>query len=381
MSNKRFSIFLIVLLILVSFSATVIAEDEGYISEKAKVLKVGEVQELEDEFYIGYMQEIEVEILSGDFKGERFVVEHNLSENDFYNIIVKENDMVMVSIENDENNEVLVNIIEFYRSGYIKILVILFLLIVLILGKTKGLRAIISLIVTIFLIIYVLLPGILNGKDPLFLSIIIAIITTVITILLIGGFNKKSYSAIIGTSLGVIIAGFISLYIGKKMNLTGKNSEEVAMLMFIPQGIDFNYLNLLFSGIILGALGAVMDVGMSIASSIDEIYNNSDNISKKDLFLSGMNIGKDIMGTMINTLILAYTGSSIPMLLLFTAYNLPVNEIINMDLIATEIVRSLSGSIGLVLTIPITAVISTLLIYNDKKEEDNLEIENIISEK
>lgn len=112
----------------------------------------------------------------------------------------------------------------------------------------------------------------------------------------------------------------------------------------------------------MGALGAAMDVGISIASSIEEVYNANQSLSRKDLFNAGMNVGKDVMGTMTNTLILAYTGSSIPLLLLFMAYETSVVKILNLDVIATEVVRSISGSIGLVLTIPITAFAASYLI-------------------
>lgn len=202
----------------------------------------------------------------------------------------------------------------------------------------------------------------------------ISIGVTVITIFLVGGINSKGVSAILGTIAGVVIAGIISYIVGTKAHLTGLSAEEATMLIYIPQGIQFDFKNLLFSGIILGSLGAVMDVGMSISSSVEEIYRANSALSIKELFQSGMNVGRDIMGTMINTLILAYTGTSIPMLLLFMAYETSMTKIVNLDIIATEVVRSLSGSIGLIFTIPITALISSILIkkqfLNKRKEVD-----------
>ncbi len=144
--------------------------------------------------------------------------------------------------------------------------------------------------------------------------------------------------------------------------MTGMSTEEASMLLYIPQGIQFDFKALLFSGILLGALGAVMDVAMSIASSIEEVYKANKELSRGELFSAGMEVGKDVMGTMSNTLILAYTGSSIPLLLLFMAYDTPLVRMLNLDIIATEIVRSLAGSIGLILTIPLTAVVTVLLL-------------------
>ena len=168
---------------------------------------------------------------------------------------------------------------------------------------------------------------------------------------------------------GVLVAGLISYLVGSQINLTGMSADEATILLYIPQEITFDFRNLLFAGIILGALGAIMGVGMSITSSIDEIYKANNQLSVKELFDSGMNVGKDIMGTMINTLILAYAGTSIPLLLVFMAYETSMTKIINMDIIATEIVRALSGSIGLILTIPITALIASILIRGAKEKD------------
>ena len=209
----------------------------------------------------------------------------------------------------------------------------------------------------------------LKGVNPIPISVAIAVAVTIITMFLVGGVNSKSISAIIGTSVGVIIAGLISYFIGTKANLTGLSAQEATMLMYIPQDVLFNFKNLLFAGIILGALGAAMDVGISVASSIEEINIANPALNRKQLFNAGMNVGKDVMGTMTNTLILAYTGSSIPLLLLFMAYETSIIKILNLDIIATEIVRSLSGSIGLVLTIPITAFVASYLTKSSSKRE------------
>lgn len=163
--------------------------------------------------------------------------------------------------------------------------------------------------------------------------------------------------------------------------MTGMSSEEATMLLYIPQGIAFDFKALLFSGILLGgALGAVMDVAMSIASSIEEVYKANKELSRGQLFSAGMEVGKDVMGTMSNTLILAYTGSSIPLLLLFMAYDTPTVRMLNLDIIATEIVRSLAGSIGLILTIPLTAVVTVLLLKPEpipnREEEPELVVDS-----
>ncbi|MCK9443387.1 MAG: YibE/F family protein [Tissierellaceae bacterium] len=363
---KRLAILVVVLVL--SLTSTGFADDEYYdpIMVKAVVLEAGEAV-TEEGMYEGIkVQHVKVKITSGIYKGMVLDLDNHMSDNIVYDIVVKEKDKVIVVID-DEDNLSDAYISDFQRSNYIFYLVGIFVILILAIGKIKGLKSVISLGLTVASVFYILLPMLLKGANPIPVSIAIAIGVTVVTILLVSGVNYKSVAAILGTSSGVLVAGIISYYIGSKAHLTGLNSEEASMLMYIPQNITFNFRNLLFAGIILGALGAVMDVGMSIASAIDEIHNANNKLTTKDLFKSGMNVGKDIMGTMTNTLILAYTGSSIPLLLLFSAYEASLIKVLNLDIIATEAVRSLAGSIGLVLTIPITALISSIMTKKQKQ--------------
>jgi len=149
---------------------------------------------------------------------------------------------------------------------------------------------------------------------------------------------------------------------GSAARLTGFGTEEAAMLLYIPQEIQFDFRGLLFSGMIIGALGAVMDVAMSIASAMDEVTLARPRITHDVLLRSGLRVGRNIMGTMSNTLILAYAGGSIPLLLLFAAYGTPMIQIVNFDHIATEVVKAFAGSIGLIAAIPITAVSGSRLL-------------------
>lgn len=330
--------------------------------EKALVLEVEDQEAREiSEGFVSQTQYVKLKILAGKYKDRTFEMENELSDNEAYNIKVRPGDKVIAGIEEFENDHVELYISDFVRSDHIFILLGLFILLIIFIGGKQGLKAVLTLGITVFLVLKVLLPFMLKGINPIPISVLVSIFITIITIFIIGGINSKSIAAIIGTSSGVIVAGIIAFIVGSQVKLTGLSAEEATMLMYIPQGIDFDFRSLLFSGIILGALGAIMDVGMSIASSIAEIHNANQDLSKKELFNAGMNVGKDIMGTMINTLILAYAGSSIPLLLLFMAYETSLVKIINLDIIATEIVRSLSGSIGLVLTIPLTALIATFL--------------------
>lgn len=366
---KKILVVLVVFILICSINIYAESEitEESYVEmETAIVLEVSDV--IIDDESIEEYQNVKLKITSGKHKNEIFDVENYLTSNIAFNIFVEEGEKVIVSIEETEDGYIDVYISDNMRQHYILYLTIIYILLIIIIGKKKGLKSVITLTITVLAIMKVLLPMILKGFNPIPITIIISVGITIITLFIVGGINGKSISAVIGTSGGVVIAGLLAYYIGSKVKLTGLNSEEAMMLMYIPQEISFDFRSLLFCGIILGSLGAIMDVGMSISSSIDEINNANSNMTRQSLFLSGMNVGKDIMGTMTNTLILAYTGSTIPMLLLFMAYETSMVKIMNLDIIATEIIRSLSGSIGLVLTIPLTAFSASVLIKrNDKR--------------
>lgn len=362
----------ILTLILIFSSIAIYAEEDiqeiPYLTEKATVLEAGDVEGNSEDLFGEQFQKVKLKVISGKYKDELFEIQNELSNNEVYDIIVEKGDKVVVMIEeNEEGASVFIS--DYSRGDYTLYLTILFIALILLVGRSKGLKSIISLALTMAAIVYILLPSILKGMNPVPISILISIAVTIITIFLVGGINNKSFATIIGTISGVIIAGAISFFVGSKIKLTGLSPEEAGMLLYIPQDITLSFQNLLFSGIILGSLGAVMDVGMSISSSIDEINKANSSLTQRELFKSGMNVGKDIMGTMTNTLILAYAGSSIPILVLFMAHEASIVKIVNLDIIATEIVRSLSGSIGLVLTIPITALVASILIKKGKSKE------------
>ncbi len=367
-------IFLIILILSVSLSYAETydsVESIGEYTETAVVLEAHSVNEAQDSDE-GFLQEqyVELKILSGKYKDQVFEINNQLSGHIVYDIAVETGDKVVVLVEETEDGKVNVFISDYMRQHFIMYLAIAFVILIVLVGKTKGVKSVITLALTLFTIVKILLPAILNGMNPIPLTIVLSIFITVITLFIIAGINAKSISAIIGTVIGVLVAGFLAYIVGTQVKLTGMSSEEAIMLMYIPQNISFDFKGLLFSGIIMGALGAVMDVGMSIASAIEEIHNANPSLTQKQLFSSGMNVGRDVMGTMTNTLILAYTGSSIPLLLLFMSYETSIIKISNLDVIATEVVRSLAGSIGLVIAIPVTALVTSFFMKRktDKKQ-------------
>jgi len=327
---------------------------------KAKVLEIVSDQKQEVEGALeSRLQVLKVRITNGPFKGEIIEVNNLLEDSSPYNIEVSDGDQIFILPYFDSE----ANIIDSYVTGTVKdkyliIITVLFTIILIIIGRFKGVRAAVALGITTVVIIKILLPLILKGYNPILISVALGIAITIITLLIISGISKKTLSAIIGTSSGILIGGVLALIFGNLSNLTGLSGEEARMLAYIPQDISFDYRGILFAGIILASLGAVMDVSMSISSAMFEIAKADPTIKKNDLISAGMNVGRDIIGTMSNTLILVYIGSALPLMLLFLAYEVSFIELINKDIIASEIIRALSGSIGLIIAIPITVFIS-----------------------
>lgn len=303
-------------------------------------------------------QHLKVKITTGEHIGEIYTVRNTVEYINPYNLIFKQGERILLYMSEDQNGEVAnLRIFERPREDAIYFIIALFVIGIIVIGKMKGLKSVITLVFTVASILFVMLPLLLKGFNPIIVAVSIAAVTSAFTLIVVSGRNRKTYTAILGTVSGVAAAGAIALLVGQWARLTGLGSEEAQMLAYIPQYKQIDYKGLLFAGIIIGALGAVMDVAMSISSSMSEIEFINPSISNKNLFKSGMNVGRDIMGSMSNTLILAYVGSSIQILLLFLSFNVSPYAIINMDHMASEIVRAMAGSIGLVLAIPITAAI------------------------
>ena len=309
-----------------------------------------------------------VEIISGPFRGQVAETKHFITGTPAYDIHVSAGDRVLLAIEVSEGQVSAVYVADNERDRTLLWFAVLFVLALAGFGGIKGIKSALSLVIVGVMIIWFFIPLLLKGSDPILLAIIVSVVATAFTITLVGGLNGKSAAAIIGTVGGVLTSGLLAIGAGSIARLTGLSSQEAQMLAYIPQGIDFDFRGLLMAGIIIGALGAVMDVGMSIASAVCEVHKANRSASLKQLFWAGINVGRDVMGTMANTLILAYTGSSLSLLLLVRAYDMDMIRLMNMDSISSEIIRALAGSMGLVAAIPVTALMAALFHTKSRPE-------------
>ncbi|WP_217302988.1 YibE/F family protein [Clostridium sp. 001] len=319
----------------------------------------------------------DVKIISGSFKGKVITVQNFAGgqikdEGSSTQSFAKVGDEVLVNIQYDSKNNVKkAYIYEIVRYKWLYGLAAFLIILLIAIGGLKGFKSVITLAITGIVVIKVLIPLILQGFNPMIVSIAICIFVTIVNLLIISGKNKKTLAAIIGTSGGVLIAGAIAFFSNSIMMLNGLTDDQMQSIIYTSQNANFNFPGLLFAGIIMGALGAVMDVSMSIASSIMEIKEAKPDMTVKELVKSGMNVGKDIMGTMANTLILAYVGGAMYIMIMISSYSYStsISTALDQDIIASEVLKALAGSIGLIFAVPITAVTAAFLIKLNKGKE------------
>lgn len=332
----------------------------GNVYEKATVVNISsEILEPDPEFkYINIgKQFIDVKITTGENKGKIIKSINFVGRVD--NRPVKAGSKIVLSSYDNFKSNVIVN---YNREIAIYILVGIFIFLVILFGKSKGVKSLFSLVFTMVLVIFLFIPLVIKGVNPILASIVTIILATSITMIALNGLTMKTFVATFSCILCTVIAGAIAYLFGALTNISTYNTAEAEDLLFIATNTALNVKNLLFSGILISSLGAIMDTTMSITSSIFEMVTINTKLTKDELFNSGMNIGKDIMGTMTNTLILAFTGSSINILIMYFMYNMPYIQLINIDLIVIEIVQGLSGGIAVILSIPITALLASRFI-------------------
>lgn len=318
------------------------------------------------------MQYVRVRVERGSLAGE--VIEARYARtyafNDKYQVpALRVGDEVMLILGEDEQGNPVADVADVIRERFLLWMVIAFILVLVGVGGIKGVKAVVSLTLTILSVLFILIPAILRRADPVLVTIGVSMVVTLVTLVMIGGFNRKTIAAFIGTTGGVVAAGLIARGVGLAARLTGIGDEDSQMLMYIPGDFQLDFQGLLFAGILLGALGASMDVAVSMASAMFELREHSPGLPPRGLLKAGMNIGRDTMATMSNTLILAYTGGSLHLLLLLAVFDMPFLDIINRDVIASEVVRALAGSIGLLLTIPVTALTVTALVEQETRHD------------
>ncbi|HJC34158.1 MAG TPA: YibE/F family protein [Candidatus Mediterraneibacter faecipullorum] len=310
-------------------------------------------------------QELEIQILSGDHKDEIMTVTNYMSA--LFNVDVQQGDRIIVRIMTDENGSYYASVFNYDRGIVLGGFLLIFFILLAALGGKKGLGALAGLLLTLGCIWFILIPCLLRGVPAIPVTIAVSAVSAAAGLIFLNGYSKKTFCAVCGCVGGVLVSGIAAAVVGTLSPMNGFNMQEAENLILYGADQGLKVSGLLVCGVLISALGAVMDVALGIASSVWEMKEQNPDASVGSLFRSGMQIGKDAMGTMANTLILAFAGSSLNMLILVQTYNIPFLQLINTDSIALEVVQSVAGSIGILLTVPLVALISARLMARRKK--------------
>lgn len=345
-----------------------ISPTTGVEYEKAVVLEVLEDNAVADEstenVWKGSMK-LRIEILTGRYQGDTVDITNYFSA--LYNVQVREGDKLSVRVSTSGVNEYTVSVYNYYRVPAIIGCVLVFFLALVGVGGKKGLKAVGGLVFTVICILFIVLPLALKGFPTILVTLVIILISNLVSFFLLDGINTKTLISVAGSMGGVLFgAGFAEIAAGL-IHVTTFQMEEAESLLLIAANFDLKIRGLFICGILIACMGAVMDVAISIASAVTEVHRVNPQLNARELFQSGMNIGRDAMGTMANTLILAFAGNSLNMMIMIYSYGVSFQQLMNTDFVAIEIIRAIAGSMGIVFTVPVVSAVSALVLGRRKK--------------
>ena len=342
--------------------------EETVVYEKARVDEILdekiEVDEVIDNAATG-SQELAVTIGSGHYKGDEMVAYNYFGP--YYGVPVEVGDSVTLTIKTHEDGTRSATVYEFNRIPVLAVFLVIFFLVVMVIGGLTGLKSLVGLVFTVICLFTILIPLLLKGAPSIFTTFIVCVYIAAVCFTILGGVHRKTISAFLGTASGAFLAMVFGIgvqYFAKIDGLRGEDAEALIQLKYAGASLELR--GLLVASIIICALGAVMDVSMSISSSLEEVHAANPKLSAKELFRSGMNIGRDMVGTMTNTLILAFLGSEFTLIIFLYSRGLTFYHLFSTAFVALETISGLSSSIGMVLAIPLTALISSALIKRKK---------------
>lgn len=375
-SKKWIALLLAVLIIFILYKTLVSADAlfrgtkyEHGVATVEKVLSVKEDTSL-PAYTQGGISATEV-TFEADYKGTRVTATQSLTSMTPNNRIVEVGDKVMLVQLPASNAQPQRWIMEnYYRVSWIVILALIFALLLLLFGRKTGLYSLLGLALSVAMIFLIFIPMVLQGKNIYFWTLITVFYSIFLTIYLITGWSDKTLATILGCVFGTLSAAALSLIMTKILHLSGSFDDATLALHRLNSTIPIDLRALIFAGITIGALGAVMDVAMDISSSLYEIKQHAKHVGFKELYTSGITIGRDIMGTMTNTLVLAYIGGSFSSVLLRILHSSSVLLLFNAELIVVDLLQALLGSLALLLTMPLTAFFAALL-YSSKGDQED----------
>jgi len=357
---KSISVLTIILIANISLAQEVHDDYQGTYS--AKILNI----KSEEERGVGWndvksvYKILEVKLLEGPQKGEVINFESDFPE-------IGKGDKVFLNHLKDVGGVERYVITNINRTNQIYFFLILFVLVILFFGGKQGARSLLALVGSFLAIFYILIPAILAGWHPLLICILVASGILFAAIFFTHGFSRESVVAYTGTMIAVFITSLLATFAVHITKLSGF-SEEASVYLNFNTGGTLDFSGLLLGAIIIGVLGVLDDIAVTQAAVVTELYDSNKNITRLEVYKRAMRVGREHVGALVNTLVLAYTGTSLPLLLLFSIYQYNFNTVINMEIFATEIIRTVVGSIGLVLTVPIVTLLAVVYLKDYKSK-------------
>ena len=300
------------------------------------------------------------EVMEGDYEGETFTMDLGIRQQVPDGFRLEAGDRILVWVdENPVDGSLNATYIDYYRFPALVVLFGLFVVTSVAVSGRKGIRGLFGVGLGLLIIVFYILPNILNGHDPVWVSIFGSLFFLAVSLYIVYGWNMKTHSAVVGTALSLLLTGIIAYLSVRLARLTGFGDENAMFLAQLsPNPINFS--GLLLAGILIGSLGVLDDLVIGQSSAVFELNAANERLTFRMLYRRAMNIGRDHVAATVNTLVLAYTGAALPMLLLFSLNSQDYSMLFNVSMIAEEVVRTLVGSIGLFLAVPITTAIACL---------------------
>jgi len=352
MLTMKFLKYFLIILTLLLIPKNVFAQEEEIL--EAKVIEILEEKEIRGQLY----QKLKLVVEKGSIIDKKIIVESgNLAETNIKKYQI--DDEVLVSFSQTPSGQDYFYISDFLRRDVLGFLFAIFLILTIAITGWQGMSSLIGMVFSFLIIFKIIIPLILSGMDPIISAIAGTILIIPVTFYLSHGLNRKTTVAAISTLICLIFTGVLSAIFVNGAKLTGFASEEAGFLQSMALGV--NIKGLMLSGILIGSLGVLDDVTISQAAIVRKLKETDEKLGFSALFTKAMSVGKDHIASMVNTLVLVYTGAAMPLLLIFTINAHPFSEVINYEIIAEEIIRTLSGSIGLILAVPISTFLACVL--------------------
>jgi len=356
------TIFMVIAVLLIGFWQMLTTSGKNGVHEVA-----ARVIETEDDLQaFGYVRQgtqlVTAQIIEGPLKGKVVTGYNHVQGKLELDHIMEPGDVALYAVKTDNAGEITeAYVVEYARHHWEMALFALFVFVLVFFAGMIGFKAFLSFLLSLLVLWKVLLPGILQGYNPVLLAIVTVAVIAGIIIFLVLGVNNKSFTAFGGTMAGLAMTTVFALYFGEQFHLNGATAAFAENFLYAG-GYNISLKQLFYAAIILGASGAAVDVAIDVAAAMEEVARANPRINRDSLIQSGFNVGRAVIGAMTTTLLLAYSGGYIAMLLLFTTKDMSLLRILNINYVAAEILRTLAGSIGLVLVVPFTAVLGGYLL-------------------